>query len=872
MVGIDVNIDKLLKFEKNYYGGDPYRITNGYINGLIKLAIDKESGVGNVIRGINEKRNGITTDTNKLTNKENSCAKVAEPTKKELIKLELPCSKENLSDASKDIQTNFFAKRHECETIYNTLSSTCTTNVTSKYCKTINTKKKEFEDTITKAHKAYQNKQVEILNILYPIADLYKELKAFYDKLIKCTTDSSDINSFLNLDCANNSTSIDAAELVSKLNTLNLTTSQDKIKRLEAEATKLLSSLNDEKGKLNEALNKITADFKKELDECYSKGYEEKYIPKVNDAKKIIEDFKNSIKANKEECGKEEEKKPVDDTATKVSNEAAKKSAETGQAVGLVKSGGEDISSPAEKEAQNFLKSKANITGKSSGEGTYTAVVNPGSPVGLGQVVWMDYIIGYGKFDLGMENWLAYRTSFQEGVSLSSIQWSFVNTGTQKGNEITGKISFTLHDIAGALFEKYMHIKTGIDYLYFVGPKSDGNLWDSGLPSLYQVDPEGCSLEFSATQGFTYTIAGISAVSTSKSTQISAPADFGITGVIGGTNQTFIETVVVELVSQWNKKVMDTCKTGAQIELILDGSKEKNAIYMVRPPVTIDKKNGGENDNTFNFSVKMNESLHDIITRLWTEIFQNTDDTNPNNDVKKNVRVRVDFEKWEGNKITCQILFTDDTADTVLTNPMKICVGDDKNCEGAPYRGELASINLNDIVNKFLIHEGFQGTEANGTAPSGSEVKPPVPNCVTEKIKTYPNDHGTASESNMDWKASGFLKSPEGGAASGYWGQVFRLIKDNNATPLEIEINMSYTSDFTPDIHTGKLKTGIQGMASTIDLTQGAELEFYWYSNPNCDSLVLSPVISSSYRISEVSHQIGLSGNQTVVKLSHLQL
>ena len=61
-------------------------------------------------------------------------------------------------------------------------------------------------------------------------------------------------------------------------------------------------------------------------------------------------------------------------------------------------------------------------------------------------------------------------------------------------------------------------------------------------------------------------------------------------------------------------------------------------------------------------------------------------------------------------------------------------------------------------------------------------------------------------------------------------------------------------------------------MVSSIDIKQGAELEFYWYTEPTCSILVKNPVISSSYRISEVTHQIGLSGNQTVVKLSHLQL
>lgn len=508
----------------------------------------------------------------------------------------------------------------------------------------------------------------------------------------------------------------------------------------------------------------------------------------------------------------------------------------------------------------------------STGGPTTINATKGGTPVGLADVVKMEYVLGYGRFDLGMTEPLAWTDSFKEGISLSEIQWTFVNTGSQKGTETTGKISFTLHDIAGLLFEKFMHLKTGIDFIYFYGPTSDGKLWTSGVPSLYQVDPSACSLEFSATQGFTYTFSGISAVTASRSKKlISAPAEFGLSGTINGTNQTFAQSVQ-ELVQQWNAVALKSGKPNSQIELIIDESKEINSKYMKRQPVSVDKQNGGDNNKTFSFKVSKGDTIHKAVTELWFQIFQNSDEKKCDNDLKMHVKPRVDFVKWgDGGKITCQILFSDKTVDDALNNRLRICVGDDDNCRDAQYRGELAGINLNDIASQFLIPEDYAGSEAGGTAPAGSEEKTEKTTCKKD-VRKYPNDHGNATQSSMDWKSNGFLKSPEGGKISGYWGQMYNLIHDNTATPLEIEINMPYTSDFTPKIHCGILKCGIEGMASTIDLTQGADLDFFWYDNPNCDKLVISSIISSHYRISEVSHQIGLSGNQTVVKLSHLQL
>jgi len=500
--------------------------------------------------------------------------------------------------------------------------------------------------------------------------------------------------------------------------------------------------------------------------------------------------------------------------------------------------------------------------------------MSSGTPVGMKDVVKMEYVIGYGVFDTGMSDWLAFDNSFEFGVSLSDIQWGFVNTGTQKGNEITGKITFTLHDIAGVLFQKYMHIKTGIDYIYFNGPKSDGSLWD-GKDALFMVDADNCSLEFSATQGFTYTIAGISAFAVARTKQVAIAADAVITGVLGGDAKHFKKILTDDLTKTWNDKV-DICKAGtAKIKIEFEDAPVGS--YLERQPVTGDTKvedpKAKNKPKTFQYNITRDTNLSDAITGLWNSIYQN------DKDQANKVRVRVDFKEWKGDLVTAVVKFSDKTMDDALANHMKICVGDDvnckckdhdKNCDNSKiYRGELASISLNDMVNKFLIHEQVKVTENGNTITSGSSKGKTV-KCTTTSRK-YKNDYSSKTKGDMSWNASGLNPTGEGNRP-GYWAQVYDLIQKNNVTPLEIEINMAYTFDFTPASHGGKLKDGLEGLISSIHITQGADFEFFWYEDENCAKLVKNPVISGKYRISEVNHQIGLGGNQTVVKLSHLQL
>ena len=84
---------------------------------------------------------------------------------------------------------------------------------------------------------------------------------------------------------------------------------------------------------------------------------------------------------------------------------------------------------------------------------------------------------------------------------------------------------------------------------------------------------------------------------------------------------------------------------------------------------------------------------------------------------------------------------------------------------------------------------------------------------------------------------------------------------------------MPYSYGFTPVVHGGKLIDAIGGEVTCgIHFLQGVELQFYWYTDVTCEKLALVPGISTSYRITSVTHTIGLSGNTTQVKLSHKNL
>ena len=483
-----------------------------------------------------------------------------------------------------------------------------------------------------------------------------------------------------------------------------------------------------------------------------------------------------------------------------------------------------------------------------------------GTPVGVKDVVKMNYYIGYGVMDNGLDGTIAWTESFKEGVSLSDIQWTFVNSATQGGKETTGKITFTIHDIAGTMFNKYMHLKTGIDWIYYWGPDSEGNLWGGDF-ALYMVDAENCSLEFSATQGFTYTIAGISAYAVARTKQMVCPASFGITGVESGGSPMFATALEVDLLKTWNEKLKSCKKVGAEVVIEYDTTVCPD--YFARSPKTVDTKDAGT-PTTFNYQVAQNTTIADAIVGLWNDVYAT------NSDKENKVRCRVDFKEWKGGPYKVIVKFTDKTVeDAVDIGPMYICVGDDINCAGAEYRGELASIGLNDMSNRYLLHMEKKPKEADGVAPKGAE-EPTPPSCPSTET-AYGSDFSSKDGAETPWHASN-LDDPQEQDKTNYWHQMYKLVQDGFVAELEIEVNMPYTHDFTPKSQGGKLADALEGLASVIHMKQGAYLDFYWYKDPNCAELIRNPVISSTYRISEVNHQIGLGGNQTVVKLSHLQL
>jgi hypothetical protein len=341
-----------------------------------------------------------------------------------------------------------------------------------------------------------------------------------------------------------------------------------------------------------------------------------------------------------------------------------------------------------------------------------------GSPVGYKDVVKMEYEIGYGTFDSGMEGRLAWTDSFKQGITLSDIQWSFVNTATDKGDETEGKISFTLHDIAGLLFEQFMYLKLSAKYIYFIGPKTSGEKW-GGTHSLYQVDKEACSMEFSQTQGFTYTFAGTAAAAVSKSNIAASPYEFTLTNVLSGTYKTFKDIVEKELVKQWNDKIEGEKAGTAKIKVEVSPTDELNDKYHTRPPLNNDTQGEGAPGGTFQYSVKQGTTIYDAISKLWTQVFQNA------SDVENRVRLRVDFHKWEGGDVALKVFFTDKSIEDSIVTSVAICVGDDDNCKGWPYRGELASIDFKEI-SKTITYLGEKKPPAYLEGASGAtDIAPP---------------------------------------------------------------------------------------------------------------------------------------------------
>lgn len=475
-----------------------------------------------------------------------------------------------------------------------------------------------------------------------------------------------------------------------------------------------------------------------------------------------------------------------------------------------------------------------------------------GTPVGISDVVRLEYMLGIGLMDTGIESMLAWTDSFTVGVTLSSISWGFINPGATSGDSTNAKITVTLHDIAGQLFNDFIKIRRGSYYLYFLGPQSSGPLM-GGDWIIYQTLPDDCSIEFSQTQGFTYTISGNPLIMTARAAAFIPTEPITLTGTTDGVSKTgTYRDYIKELEILWNRQTKD--KPTAQIEVSFEG---KNEYPDRKPNKTL--KSDGNSPDFINFTAER-EPLVGIIRNLWDSSF------NTAKDIERKVGMEVNFKESKGGSNKIVITFYDiDSEKPAETTPV-ICVGDDVNCAGQIYRGQLSGINLNSIAQILMPTDANK--QDNGAAPEGSDSNTNTPQPASPNTTAGQKVDGRQETPN---RTNATIVNSEGRVASS-WEKAITLMRSSMVPEFTMSIELPYTSDLSPT-SVGGILTDANGTGTStgINLNQGMILLFYWYTDPLCESLALNPLISTSYRISKVTHTIGLSGNTTQLEVSHIQ-
>jgi hypothetical protein len=482
-----------------------------------------------------------------------------------------------------------------------------------------------------------------------------------------------------------------------------------------------------------------------------------------------------------------------------------------------------------------------------------------GTPVGISDVVRMNFELKIGKWDSGSTELLCDQDSFKQGISLSDLKWGFTSPAVNSGDYDASRISFTLHDIAGKMIDTVMKLRTGAYFIYFKGPKSDGSLWN-GKEVVYVPVSEECKIEFSPTQGFTYTFSGNPLIQFAKSPILSTKQDLTITGTIVGPNQTYKNYVEKELVEIWNQHVIeDQKKPTAKISISVEGSPAIN-----NQPYITKKNNKGMIED---FKIPAGTTIADAVRLLFYNRFYPSDDAihqGKKGTTNHRPTISVMFKKWKGAKVDIVVKVFDEKDEKSITT-LDVCIGDDGHCQGSKYRAQLAGMNfdgLYSLLTASAVLKDLESGEKKTSAMSGNEDV-----MIQQSTQTDAADNYQQKDVQTPMAGS-FTK-----IGIGSWGMFDTLLHKYKMPNFTIDIDMPYTYDFTPKTHGGVLEDAIQGASSSgISMSQGVNLKYYWYTDPNCESLALQPGISNKYRISKIVHQIGLSGNSTQVTLSHLTL
>jgi len=489
-----------------------------------------------------------------------------------------------------------------------------------------------------------------------------------------------------------------------------------------------------------------------------------------------------------------------------------------------------------------------------------------------GDVIMMHYKVYLAEVDTGNNKKLLADTfSYKLGVSCSEIKWGFDNGGAY-GHDINNKrISITLHDIAGKLIADIVKIQSMKYWIYFVGPTSTGELW-SGPPVIYSPDPKDCKIEFSPTQGFTYTISGIPAMTLPSSQAVTNSQEFSLTGFAGdgiSKGSTFADYLKKHLVARWNSYItQDLKKPQAKIKIIPD---ESHPLMKNRAQVTV-KNEKGTQDRIEPFKVPAGKSISDVITELWETRFKKKEkdlQKNKHGSIGHRPTLQIFFEKWKGKEVVIHVKFTDNKDAKSTSNNLDICIGSDMNCVGSLYRGQLVSMDFGPLYSQMQAISNHIDNAKGSTDPHRSTGAQGGNDGGDVETGVNENEARPGHENITELPfSSGLTKKSDGS-----WGLIDAVIKAGNVPKFTIGVELPYSYAFTPDVHGGLLKPLIDGLITGgIATNQGANLEFFWYTDPNCSVLIKQPEISGTYRIATVTHTIGLSGNTTQVTLATLNI
>lgn len=502
-----------------------------------------------------------------------------------------------------------------------------------------------------------------------------------------------------------------------------------------------------------------------------------------------------------------------------------------------------------------------------------------GSPLwaaGHKDVIKMEFYLGYGSMDSYPmpSTALAWTTSFEVGISLSEITWGFHNTAFSKQ---ASRIEFTLHDIAGDMLETFLEIRRGDTVIYFKGPGSDGKKW-SGEYAAYKPVSDDCDMEFSPSQGFTYKFVGssINKLVDTKFLSLHSKIIVNGTGTSNAKHGNIFEDYLKEVEEKWNDKLSDhPSKTAtAQIKFIIDKSVGVNDLMAKQTPWMVEKEKKGNtlvtggNAGVYIQPFEMNSmaSIGSEVRRLWQERFV-SNETGSSRAIDSNSQLEVNYRNYEGgiNFIDIKLQRKNETDKTTGFNET-VCIGSDITCKGYPYRANLVGLNFEGLFNILSVDQLKVNQESStGEVFIGggeSVIVSPAENELTidelQEHETFSNISFAAP------KPSGNNNSFDG------LGRLNSFLNAHHNASLTVDVEFAYTFGFTPVVHGGKLLDATPGFVNGgILATEGVHIQLYWYDTIECSNLVLMPAFSRFYRITEVSHTIGLNGNTTQVKLSH---